>query len=68
VSLIIEPECATVGENWKLKIDPQDSNQGYVSVKFGFINISTAPADSASAKMLFRTVLVSAVLEAGTFR
>jgi lysophospholipase L1-like esterase len=45
----IEPECATVGENWKLIIDPQVSNQGYATVKSGFNSTSAAPADSASA-------------------
>ncbi|MGD2036194.1 MAG: SGNH/GDSL hydrolase family protein, partial [Bacteroidales bacterium] len=46
--LWIEPECATVGENWELIIDPQVSNQGYVTVEPGFSSPSEAPADSAS--------------------
>lgn len=46
--LWIEPECSTVGENWKLVINPQNSNQGYVAVETGTSSISTAPDDSTS--------------------
>jgi lysophospholipase L1-like esterase len=47
--LWIEPECAMVGDNWKLIIDPQVSNQSYVTVESGFNSIPEAPADTASA-------------------
>ena len=52
----IEPECATVGENWRQVIDPNTSNQAYVRAKTGFNNTSEAPADPASAVAIPFTV------------
>jgi lysophospholipase L1-like esterase len=49
VYLWIEPECATVGENWELIIDPQVSNQTYAIVEPGINSNASAPADAASA-------------------
>ncbi len=45
----IEPECAMVGENWKLIIDPQVSNQSYATVESGLNSIPEAPAGTESA-------------------
>ena len=43
-----EPECGTVGENWKIKADLFASNGGYVTGVPGIENISQAPTDDAS--------------------
>ncbi len=47
-SLWIEPECAIVGKNWKLKLDSQVSNQIYVAIEPGFSSLSTAPEGEES--------------------
>ncbi len=48
-SFWFEPECLTVGENWKLYIDPQVSNKRFLTPEPGFNSVSEAPADSADA-------------------
>lgn len=43
-----EPECGTVGENWRIQEDSYASNEGYITATPGLENISDAPTDDAS--------------------
>lgn len=51
-----EPECGTVGADWKIVEDEQVSNGNYVTVKAGTESTDQAPTDSASAIYLPVTI------------
>lgn len=46
-SVYLEPECATVGDNWDIVPDDGASNAGYVIAVTGMENISEPPSGSA---------------------
>lgn len=46
-SVYLEPECATVGENWDIVPDDGASNEGYITAKTCMESISEPPTDNA---------------------
>ncbi len=51
-----EPECGTVGENWRITTDGDASNGSYITATPGIQNISEAPADDLSVIQLSFTL------------
>jgi lysophospholipase L1-like esterase len=54
--LWIEPECASVGDNWKLYRNFETSNEGYISADRGLNSLTDAPADAESLVNISFTV------------
>jgi hypothetical protein len=49
ISVYLEPECATVGENWEIAADTDASNGSYITARSGMNSTGQAPSDSADA-------------------
>lgn len=53
-----EPECGTVGKNWRIMADEDASNGSYVTATPGIENISEAPSDDLNIIQMSFTVSV----------